>query len=94
MAEGRLLHGMDSSPGSDTAPNCLHKVMTRRPLLGEADAGERGVLAIREDGGAAGARDDGSVCRPCRASLQGARTCELQIGKGERERGGHGAWVR
>jgi hypothetical protein len=39
--------------------NCLG---SRRPLLGEAGTGEKVVLAFREEGGAASAPDDGSVC--------------------------------
>jgi hypothetical protein len=39
VAEGRLINCVDTSPGSDTAPTCLGKIMAQCSMLGEAGAG-------------------------------------------------------
>jgi hypothetical protein len=52
---------MHACPGSEMATTCLNEVVARRPLLGEAGAGEGGVWVIREDGELTGAPNRGCV---------------------------------
>jgi hypothetical protein len=49
-AEGGLRSDVDARPSSDTALTCRDKVVARRPLQGEAGAGERVIGVTREDG--------------------------------------------
>jgi hypothetical protein len=54
----------------DMAPKCLHQVVGRRPLRGEASASERVVRAFRWDDGVA--LGGGSIGRPCRQAQSDA----------------------
>jgi hypothetical protein len=65
-AEGGLRRGVDTRPSSNTAPACRDKVVARRPLQGEASAGERVIGVTREDGSPAIAPEGGGVRRPDR----------------------------
>jgi hypothetical protein len=58
-AEGGLRHGVDTRPGNNMAPTCHDQVVARRPLQGEASAGE-GVIGVTwKDGGPAVATEGG-----------------------------------
>jgi hypothetical protein len=73
--EGGLHRGVNARPSSNVVPIFRDKDVARRPLQGEAGAGERVNGVTREGGGPAVALEGGGVRRPGQQAQAEASGC-------------------